>query len=68
MIRNIHPSLMSQKDLNKFLEKINQLNQIVDLIKSNPKKRLELSKCNNHEDVINLTSKWGFKIGKRWGE
>ena len=59
---------MSDKDLNKFLKKIEQLNQIVEIIKNNPKKRKLLSNCKNHEDVIKLTSKWGFEIGKRWGE
>ncbi len=59
---------MSDKDLKKFLKKIEQLNLIAQLIKENPKKRKELSSCKNHEVVINLTTKWGFEIGKRWGE
>ncbi len=68
MIKNLVPRLMSDKDLNKFLKKIEQLNQIAALIKNNPSKKLSLSKCKNHEEVIRLTSKWGFDIGKRWGE
>ena len=59
---------MSDKDLKKFLKKIEQLNLIAQLVKENPQKRRELSRCNNHEEVINLTTKWGFEIGKRWGE
>jgi len=59
---------MSDKDLYKFLKKIEQLNLIAKLIKENPIKRRELSNCKNHEEVINLTTKWGFEIGKRWGE
>jgi len=59
---------MSEKDLNIFLKKIDQLNSIAKIIKNNPLKRKELSQCNNHDEVIILTSKWGFKIGKRWGE
>ena len=59
---------MSDKDLNKFLKKIEQLKLIAQLVKENPQKRRELSRCNNHEEVINLTTKWGFEIGKRWGE
>ena len=59
---------MSDKDLYKFLKKIEQLNLIAKLIKENPQKRRELSRCKNHEEVINLTTKWGFEIGKRWGE
>ena len=59
---------MAEKDLINFLKKIEQLNMISDLIKNNPEKRRELSDCRDHEDVINLTSRWGFEISKRWGE
>ena len=59
---------MAEKDLVNFLKKIEQLNKISELIKNNPVKKKELSDCNNHEEVISLTSKWGFEIGKRWGE
>ena len=59
---------MSDKDLKKFLKKIEQLNLIAQLVKENPQKWRELSRCKNHEEVINLTTKWGFEIGKRWGE
>ena len=69
MIRNILlESIMAEKDLNNFLKKIDQLKKISELIKKNPDKKKELSECSNHEEVINLTSKWGFDIGKRWGE
>ena len=59
---------MAEKDLNNFLKKIDQLKKISELIKKNPDKKKELSECSNHEEVINLTSKWGFDISKRWGE
>ena len=59
---------MSEKDLNNFLKKIAQLNQISEMINNNPKKRILLSNCKNHEEVIKLTSEWGFEISKRWGE
>tara|TARA_Y100001970_G_C13746602_1_gene608926 strand:- start:433 stop:615 length:183 start_codon:yes stop_codon:yes gene_type:complete len=59
---------MSNKDLNKFLDKISQLNSIVTLINENPTKKSELSRCKSHEEVIKLTSTWGFNIGSRWGE
>ena len=59
---------MSEKDLNKFLNKIEQLNQIAKLIKNNPNKKKALSNCKTHEEVIKLASNWGFEIGKRWGE
>ena len=59
---------MSDKDLSNFLKKIEQINQIAELIKNNPSKKLSLSKCKNHDEVIRLTTEWGFDIGKRWGE
>ena len=59
---------MAEKDLQGFLKKIEQLNLIVKLIEKNPDKRFKLSNCNTHEDVIKLTSSWGFNIEKRWGE
>ena len=68
-IRNIVLNIkMPEKDLINFLKKIEQLNKITELIEKNPIKKKELSDCQNHEDVINLTSKWGFEIGKRSGE
>ena len=59
---------MSEKDLKNFLKKIEQLNLISELIENNPTKKKELSDCKSHEEVIKLTSKWGFEISKRWGE
>ena len=68
-IKNILLNIkVPEKDLNNFLKKIEQLNKISDLIKKNPLKKKELSDCSNHDEVILLTSKWGFEIGKRWGE
>ena len=68
MIENIVLRVMSERDLSKFLEKIEQLNHIAELIKNNPQKRRTLSNCKNHDEVIKLTSEWGFQIGRRWGE
>ena len=59
---------MAKKDLLNFLKKIEELNKIKDLIEKNPVKKRELSDCKDHEEVISLTSKWGFEISKRWGE
>ena len=59
---------MSKSDLEKFLRKIDQLNLIVELIEKDLSKKEALSKCRTHEEVINLTDSWGFKISKRWGE
>ena len=59
---------MALKDLEKFLNKIKQLNQIAELINNSPEKKEELVQCKNHNEVILLTKSWGFDIGKRWGE
>tara|TARA_B100000963_G_scaffold307713_1_gene282846 strand:+ start:225 stop:407 length:183 start_codon:yes stop_codon:yes gene_type:complete len=59
---------MSKRDLEKFINKIKQLNKILFLIEQSSEKKEELSKCSNHEEVIKLTKSWGFEIGKRWGE
>ena len=59
---------MSKKNLADFLNKIDQLNLIVKLIKNSPEKEKALTSCKSHEDVIKLTSQWGFDISKRWGE
>ena len=59
---------MSKRDLEKFINKIKQLNRILFLIEQSTEKKEELSKCSNHEEVIKLTKSWGFEIGKRWGE
>ena len=68
-IKNILLNIkVAEKDLNNFLKKIEQLNKLSQFIKKNPAKKKELSNCSNHDEVILLTSKWGFEIGKRWGE
>ena len=59
---------MTKKDLEKFIDKIEQLNKILLLIKQSSEKKEELSKCSNHDEVIRLTKSWGFEIGRRWGE
>ena len=59
---------MTKKDLEKFIDKIEQLNKILLLIEQSTHKKEELSKCSNHEEVIKLTKSWGFEIDKRWGE
>ena len=60
--------VMTKENLEKFIDKINQLNKILLLIEKSSEKREELSKCSNHDEVIKLTKSWGFEIGKRWGE
>ncbi len=59
---------MSKKDYERFLNKIDQLNQLVKLINSSPEKYKLITSCKKHEDVVELAKLWGYEIGKRWGE
>ncbi len=59
---------MSKKDYERFLYKINQLNQLVELINNSPEKYNLIISCRTHDDVVELAKKWGYEIGKRWGE
>ena len=59
---------MSKKDYKRFLNKINQLNQLVELINNSPEKYELIISCKTHGDVVELAKQWGYDIGKRWGE
>ena len=59
---------MSKNDYEKFLFKIDQLNQLVELIKNSPEKYQLIISCKTHDDVVELAKQWGYEIGKRWGE
>ena len=59
---------MTKKDYEKFLFKIDQLNQLVQLINESPDKYKLIIRCKTHQDVVELAKKWGYEIGKRWGE
>ena len=59
---------MAKEDYEKFLSKIDQLNQFVELIKDSPEKYQLIINCKTHDDVVSLAKQWGYEIGKRWGE
>ena len=59
---------MTKKNYERFLYKIDQLNQLVKLINDSPDKYQLIISCKTHEDVVELAKKWGYEIGKRWGE
>ena len=59
---------MSKKDYDNFLYKIDQLNQLVELINNSPEKYNLFISCKTHDDVVRLARQWGYEIGKRWGE
>ena len=59
---------MSKKDYEGFLYKIDQLNKLVDLINKSPDKYKLFIKAKTHQEIVELAKKWGYEIGKRWGE
>ena len=59
---------MTVKNYKAFLHKIDQLNKLVELINNSPDKYRLFVKCKTHKDVVELAKKWGYEIGKRWGE
>ena len=59
---------MSERDYERFRYKIDQLNQMVELINKSPEKYQLIISCKTHEDVVELAKDWGYEIGKRWGE
>ena len=59
---------MSEKNYESFLHKIDQLNQLVEIIDKSPEKYNLIISCKTHDDVVRLAKQWGFDIGKRWGE
>ena len=59
---------MTKKDFESFLNKIDQLNQLIELTNKSPEKYQSIIRCKTHEDVVELAKQWGYEIGKRWGE
>ena len=59
---------MSKKNYERFLFKIDQLNQFVELINNSPEKYQLIINCKTHDDVVELAKQWGYEIGKRWGD
>tara|TARA_Y100001968_G_C18868036_1_gene485830 strand:- start:146 stop:325 length:180 start_codon:yes stop_codon:yes gene_type:complete len=59
---------MTKKDYERFLYKIDQLNQLVQLLNESPDKYQLIINCKTHEDIVELAKQWGYQIGNRWGE
>tara|TARA_Y100001968_G_scaffold293767_1_gene299896 strand:+ start:167 stop:349 length:183 start_codon:yes stop_codon:yes gene_type:complete len=59
---------MTEENYQGFLYKINQLNKLVNEINDSPDKYRLFIKCKTHQEVVELANKWGYEIGKRWGE
>ena len=59
---------MSEKDLQGFIQKVEQLKDMVQSLKDMPHRKELLASCKTHDDVVNLAKEWGYEIGQRWGE
>ena len=47
---------MSKKDYESFLFKIDQLNQLVELLNNSPEKYKLFIRCKTHDDVVKLAN------------
>ena len=59
---------MAEAQLQQFLEKVRQLNAFVALSEAQPDLRDALRQCSQHHEVVSLAARFGFDIGRRWGD
>jgi cupin 2 domain-containing protein len=59
---------MAEADLQRFLEKVLQLQAFVELSEREPELQKALRDCRSHREVVELARARGFEIGRRWGE
>ena len=59
---------MPEKDLIRFIEKVAQLQELVESLDGDPDRREQLARCASHNEVVMLSKSWGYDIGRRWGE
>ena len=57
--------LMAEQDLIRFLDKITQLQALVDLIERNPSQREELARCADHNAVVHLAKSYSQAISAK---
>ena len=58
---------MAEQDLQRFLRKVQQLQQMVNSLDKVEGRRDSLAACENHNQVVELARSWGYEIGRRWG-
>ncbi|MEN9878665.1 MAG: hypothetical protein RLZZ158_1704 [Cyanobacteriota bacterium] len=63
-----HRGAVSEQQLQRFLHKVDQLNELVARIEADPALRAQLSACETHQQVVALAAAQGLEIGRRWGE
>ncbi len=59
---------MAEEQLQRFLDKVKQLNDFVALVDADPALRQRLASCDTHQQVVDLATGLGLEIGRRWGE
>jgi cupin 2 domain-containing protein len=59
---------LAEADLERFLDKVAQLNALVASLEEQPDRRQRFAACTEHNQVVQLARVWGFEIGRRWGE
>ena len=59
---------LAEKDLQRFLQKVDHLNGLVQSLHEHPERRQQLAACDDHNSVVQLASSWGFEIARRWGD
>lgn len=59
---------MPEEDLIRFLDKVAQLQDLVQSLNGHPDRREQLARCSSHNEVVTLSKAWGYDIGRRWGE
>ena len=67
-ITTVVSDLMAEEDLQRFLLKVQQLNELVSSLEADPERRRQLAACSDHHAVVQLARLWGYRIGRRWGE
>ena len=59
---------MSYQEPNLFIQKVNDLKDMVNSLEKHPERKQLLASCRDHEEVVRLAKNWGYDIGRRWGE
>ena len=59
---------MAEQDLQLFLQKVEELQRLVNSIEQFTCRKDLLAACENHNQVVELARSWGYEIGRRWGE
>ena len=60
-IRRIHGrSQLAEKDLQRFLQKVNHLNGLVQSLHEHPERRQQLAACDDHNSVVAACPFLGF--------